>query len=184
MADQPLPDLSRVVVVGTSCSGKTTFAHDLAARLQIPHVELDALYWLPDWIEREPSEFLALVDEKTAGSHWATDGNYKTARDLLWSRATAVIWLDYGFPLVLWRSVKRTVHRAFTGQKICNGNVESWRIAFFSRASIILWVISTYRERKQRCNALFAADDYPQAVKIRLTNPRAAGAFLAAIPSC
>ena len=35
--------LSRVVVVGTTCSGKTTFANRLAVLLDAPHVELDAL---------------------------------------------------------------------------------------------------------------------------------------------
>lgn len=177
MAEDGLSGLSRVVVVGTSCSGKTTFARDLAARLQVPHVELDALYWLPGWVEREPDEFLVLIDENIAGPRWVIDGNYRTARDRLWSRATAVIWLDYGFPLVFWRSLKRTFHRAFTGQEICNGNVESWRIVF-SRDSIIFWVISTYKERRRRYNALFAAGDYPEAAKIRLCSPRAAKAFI------
>ena len=51
-------DLSRTVVVGTSCSGKTTFARQLAARLGAPHIELDAFHWLPHWQQRETGEFL------------------------------------------------------------------------------------------------------------------------------
>ena len=41
-------DLTRVVVVGTTCSGKTTYAGRLARALGAQHVELDALYWLPE----------------------------------------------------------------------------------------------------------------------------------------
>lgn len=40
-------DFNRVVIIGTSCSGKTTLAGTLAAALATPHIELDALHWLP-----------------------------------------------------------------------------------------------------------------------------------------
>jgi adenylate kinase family enzyme len=40
--------LTRVVVVGSSCSGKTTFARSLAEIVGSPHVELDALHWGPN----------------------------------------------------------------------------------------------------------------------------------------
>jgi adenylate kinase family enzyme len=37
--------MSRVIVIGTSCAGKTMFARSLADALSCPHVELDALHW-------------------------------------------------------------------------------------------------------------------------------------------
>jgi len=45
-------NLTRVVVVGTSCSGKTTLARRLARILATDHVELDSLYWGPEWTPR------------------------------------------------------------------------------------------------------------------------------------
>lgn len=171
-------DLARVLVVGTSSSGKTTFAQQLAARLGVEHIELDALHWLPNWVERQSSELLTLVDERTDREAWVTDGNYQKLQDLLWSRATAVIWLDYGFPLVFWRAFKRTFTRAITGEKVCGDNRESWRISFFSRHSIILWVIKSYPERKRRYRALFADGRYPNAERIRIEKPADAEAFL------
>ncbi|MDH3661408.1 MAG: AAA family ATPase [Alphaproteobacteria bacterium] len=179
--DDPPLDLSRVVVVGTSCSGKTTFARALARRLGAEHIELDALNWLPNWVERQPSELLALVVEKASGTAWVSDGNYDVTQDLLWSRATAVVWLDYSFPLVLWRSVKRTVARVITGDPVCGDNCESWRIAFFSKRSIILWVIKSYPERQRRYGALFAGGSYPNATKIRLKTPAEAARVLARV---
>ncbi|MEM7043092.1 MAG: adenylate kinase, partial [Pseudomonadota bacterium] len=74
-----------------------------------------------------------------------------------------------------------TIHRATTGQEICNGNRETWRKALFSRDSILLWVMTTYYRRKRDYQALFAGDAYPNAAKISLKNPREADVFLARV---
>ncbi|MEM9627058.1 MAG: hypothetical protein AAGA21_12555 [Pseudomonadota bacterium] len=180
-----MPDLTRTVVIGTSCSGKSTFARELATRLGSPHTELDSLSWLPGWIERDRDEFRALMANWAGGERWVIDGNYTGhARSLLWPRATALIWLDYPFPLVLWRSVRRTIMRAATGQVICNGNRESWRKSFLSRESIILWVIKTHGKNRERFGSLVAGTDYPNAEKIRFEDPAEARAFLARLPVC
>ncbi len=41
----------RISVIGTSGSGKTTLARKISQRLAIPHIELDYLYWKPNWVE-------------------------------------------------------------------------------------------------------------------------------------
>ena len=105
-------DLQRVAVVGTSCSGKTTFADSLSVILGIPHIELDALYWQPGWMERPPAEFCTLVEKETSGNRWVSDGNYSTVREIVWGRATDVVWLNYSFPLVFSRALRRSISRA------------------------------------------------------------------------
>jgi len=169
-ADGAPLDLSRVVVVGTSCSGKTTFARDLAGHLNAPHIEQDALFWLPNWVERDPSEYVALVTTKAEDPSWVTDGNYDLSRDHLWSRATTVIWLDYPFPQIFWRALKRTVSRATFGGKVCGDNSETWR-RVLSRDSILLWVITSFPDRRRYYGTLFAENAYPNATKIRLKSP-------------
>jgi adenylate kinase family enzyme len=49
--------MARVVVIGTSCVGKTTFARSLARVLSFPHVELDALYWQRTGSRGHPRSF-------------------------------------------------------------------------------------------------------------------------------
>ena len=93
-------EIARVVVIGTSCVGKTTFARSLARVLSFPHVELDALYWQPHWVPRPSEEFRKLVAQELSQGCWVTDGNYSVVRDLVWSRATIVIWLNYSFSIV------------------------------------------------------------------------------------
>ena len=47
----------RIVVVGSTGSGKTTVAKRLAGILGAPYVELDALNWEPNWTEAPPNVF-------------------------------------------------------------------------------------------------------------------------------
>ena len=67
-------NLTRVVVVGTSCSGKTTLARRLARLLATEHVELDSLYWGPEWTPRP--DFIPNVLTIAQQSRWVIDGNY------------------------------------------------------------------------------------------------------------
>jgi adenylate kinase family enzyme len=125
----PAGSMNRVVVIGTSCAGKTAFARSLACALSFPHVELDALFWQPNWTPRPSEEFRKLVAQELSQGCWVTDGNYNVVRDLVWSRATTVIWLNYVFPLVLWRALTRTVRRVMTQEELFSGNRESLRMA-------------------------------------------------------
>lgn len=173
--------MARVVVVGCSGAGKTTFARQLAQLLGAPHIELDALYWLPNWVHRPTDEFCALVAEAISQEQWVTDGNYRAVRDLVQSRATAVIWLNYTFPTVFGRVLRRTLRRTLTHEELFTGNRESLHRAFLSRDSILWWVITTYKRRRRQYRALF---DQPAAVsyaRVELRRPSEARRLLAAL---
>ena len=49
---------TRFNVVGSSGSGKSTIARAIAQALQIPYVELDALFWKRGWQESPDDELL------------------------------------------------------------------------------------------------------------------------------
>jgi hypothetical protein len=121
----------------------------LAAALACPMVQLDELYWGPDWIPRPQQEFLESVEGATRASRWVVDGNYSVVRDVVWPRATAIVWLNLGFPTVFARVLRRTVVRSISGESLYAGNRESLRRTFLSRDSILLWVLATYRERRR-----------------------------------
>jgi adenylate kinase family enzyme len=171
-------DLRRVTVVGTSCSGKTTFATALAAALDVPQIELDALHWQPNWVEAPAEVFRADVAAAVAAERWVSDGNYSVVRDLVWRRATAVIWLNYGFPTVLRRALYRTVRRALTGEELYSGNRETLGKAFLSRDSVLLWVVTSYRRRRRQYAALFADCPFAHLDLLELRTPADAARFL------
>jgi adenylate kinase family enzyme len=164
--------MERVVVIGTSCSGKTTLARRIAKAAVARHVELDALFWGPDWAEASPDSFRAAVKEQTSHDRWVVDGNYSTVRDIVWSRATDAIWLDYSFRVVFGRALARTVRRVLLGEELFGGNRESFRNAFLSRGSILWWVITTFRRRRKEYRALFDSGAFPGLRMTALCRPK------------
>ncbi len=171
-------EMERVVIIGASCSGKTTMARRVAARLQAPHIELDAIHWLPHWQERDNDEFRELVSTAVAADRWVVDGNYRQVQDIVWPRTTAVVWLNYSFPVVFWRAFRRTLIRSFGRQTLYSGNRETIRQTFFSRESMLWWVLTTFRSRRKRYRAIFDDRDYPGMEFIELRCQRDANRFL------
>lgn len=172
--------MTRYVVVGTSGSGKTTLARQIAERLAIPHIELDALHWDPNWTSVGAEVMGARVSEAIQSDGWALDGNYSKVRHLIWQRATHLIWLDYSFPLVFWRIFSRTLWRAITRQELWNGNRESLRL-MFSRESILLWVITTYGRRRREYPELLARPEYSHLTVFRFRTPKETERWLIAL---
>jgi adenylate kinase family enzyme len=182
MSAEPQRDeLARVVVIGSSCSGKTTFASRLAQTMGQPHVELDALYWGPRWTARPPTEFRALVAGAVLSNRWVVDGNYSPIHDLVWPRATSLVWLNYTFPRVFARAIQRSVRRAVRGEILYSGNRETLRRSFCSRESILWWIITTYRSRRRAHGELLQTDAARHMRVHMFTRPRDADSFLSSI---
>jgi len=147
--------MKRIMVVGTSCSGKTTLARAIAEAAGIPHVELDALHWGPDWSQCPLDRFREAVRERVAGDCWVVDGNYAKARDIVLARATDAIWLNYSLPVILGRALHRTGRRVVLREELFGGNRETFRNGFLSPDSIPWWVLRTYQRRRREYRKLF-----------------------------
>lgn len=104
----------RIAVKGTSAAGKSTFAAELARRLALPHIELDALHHGPNWSEPMADAFRAHVSGVMAAATdgWLIDGNYDTKLgNTVVGAADTIVWLDLPFR-VKWRRLwRRTFHR-------------------------------------------------------------------------
>ena len=170
----------RLVVLGVTSSGKTTFARRLATRLGYPHFEMDALHWLPNWTEKPSDAFRADIALAVSSDCWVIDGNYSKVRDIVWSSADAIIWLDYRLPLILWRLTRRTARRIISKEVLWNGNRELLRHQF-RRDSLFVWALSSYRKQQRTYPALFQQPEYQHVTFIRLTSPRTAEDWLANI---
>ena len=168
----------RFLIIGTSGAGKSTFAQALAKAMACPYIELDKLYWGPDWKPVPHSSFENAVQESTFGECWVADGNYSAVRDLLWSRATHVVWLNFGrrtvFPRLLWRTISRGILRT----RLSHGNRESLRMAFLSRDSILLWSYTTFAKNRIKFDKLRGDPRYAHLQWTEVTRPSQAKEFL------
>ena len=170
--------MKRIVILGATGSGKTTFGRKLAARLGYAATDLDDLHWLPGWTPRPTAEMYPLAEAAALKDDWVIMGNYSKVRQAVWPRADAFIWLDYPFARVFWQLLRRSVLRAIDKNLICNGNTESWRL-FFSKNSIMVWLFQSYWRRKREYGAIFAeAGNSPNIAYIRFQSPRAAENWL------
>jgi adenylate kinase family enzyme len=174
--------MKRVVVIGTSCSGKTTFASQLADKLAIAHTELDVLHWLPDWQMRPLEDFRSLVKEVVEQDRWVIDGNYGKVRDIVWPRASHLVWLNYSFRTVFSRALSRTFRRVLSREELFGGNRESLRLALFHPESIVWWVLRTYRRRRREYPQLFQLPQNNHLEIIELKHQIEADWFIAGIP--
>jgi adenylate kinase family enzyme len=87
--------MQRILVMGSSGSGKSTFARRLSVATDIPFVSLDALFWKPGWTPSEAAEFGERVAEAALRPRWIMDGNYFLhAGELRRQLADTIVWFD------------------------------------------------------------------------------------------
>ena len=175
---QPIAVGSRIVVVGTTGSGKTTFSKRLSAQLEVPHLELDSLYWGANWTPVEDKIFYSRVQEVIAQDRWIIEGDYDLAMTSIWQKADTIIWLDYPLPLVVSQVVFRTFIRILLRTSLWGGNKESFRSLLSKRHSILKWVLFSHHQRRHEYPKLLTRPEYQSRLRVRLTSHVSAKRFL------
>jgi adenylate kinase family enzyme len=133
-------DDSRIAIVGTTGSGKTTLARQLSGQLGIPHLELDAIRHGPNWEETPDENFRKCLSQALSGRSWVVDGNYGIVRDLVWPRATTLVWLDYPLRVIMWQLFWRTLRRCVTREELWNGNQGRFWTQFCTKLSFSMGI--------------------------------------------
>lgn len=100
------------------------------------------------------------------------DDNYHVVRSLVWSRLQAVVWLDHPLIVILRRLWIRTWRRVLSGEHLWGTNYERLGSRFFSRDSLFLWALQTYRRRRREYGQMLAATEYAHLHAIHLTSTR------------
>ena len=185
MIDSQIPDTRgrprndyRIVLIGTTGAGKTTMARRIAQALDIDHIEFDAIRHGPNWSETPDDVFRERLRQQLRGDRWVGDGNYSLARDVVWPKATTLIWLDFPIWVVLWRLFRRTMRRGLLREELWHGNRERIWWHFFSRRSLFLWAMRTHWRRRQTIPAALVHPDHLHLDLVHLRSPKAAHRWL------
>lgn len=101
--------MNRITIIGSGGAGKSTLSVELGQLLGLPVVHLDSLYWTKGWVNRSEDEFERILNEVVTREQWIIDGNYSSTMDVRFSRAEAIIYLDYPTWICLFRILKRRI---------------------------------------------------------------------------
>lgn len=171
----------RVVIIGVTSSGKSTLAERIARHFDLECIELDGLYWEPNWQAPPAEDFRARVAEAVQAEKWIAAGNYRVVRDLLWSRAEAIIWLDYSIWRVFWQLTRRNFRRWWTQELLWGTNRERlWtHFKLWSKESLYNWLFQTYWRRRREFPALLSQPEHQHLQVIRFRHPGETDQWLA-----
>jgi len=148
----------------------------VAAALDAPYTELDALHHGPAWVPR--LEFVDDVARLSAGERWTTEWQYPAARPILASRADLLVFLDLPHWLVMTRVVKRTLWRRLRHIELWNGNFEPpLRTVLHDRDHVVRWAWRTHHEHLARVTELI--EQRPDLPVVRVQTSRQIDLWLA-----
>jgi adenylate kinase family enzyme len=101
--------MQRVLVIGCSGTGKSTFARALAGLTGLPVVHIDHLFWQANWIQVPREIYLVRLDQSVAGERWIIDGINTSTLDRRVPRADTIVWLQRSRIVCCWRIIRRVV---------------------------------------------------------------------------
>jgi adenylate kinase family enzyme len=145
-----MPVRKVVVIASASGNGKTTLGRELAQRLGVPFIEMDALVHGPGWVETPDDELRAQVEPIVASDGWVIDGPYRgKLGDLVLDGADVVVWLDLPMRVWLPRLIRRTARRVRGREELWNGNKETLANVLWSRDSLLLFAVRSHFRRRR-----------------------------------
>ncbi len=125
-------DFSRVAVIGSAGSGKTTFSKSIGKLFDRSVTHLDKILWGENWTEQTIEQQLQILQPVVHCEGWIIDGTWLKTLDVRYKRATLVIFLHFKPTLCAWRAFKRSLkNRGKQRDDLAKGCVEKINWSFY-----------------------------------------------------
>jgi adenylate kinase family enzyme len=166
----------KIAIIGHSGSGKSTLAASLGERFSVPVLHMDTIHFLPNWVERELPDELAIMRaflDENDEEGWAIDGNYrKLEHERRMEEADLIIYLNFNKYVCFCRAWRRSrVYRNKTRPSIALGCNEKFDKEFRH------WILKRGRTKQKLKNYRVILEAYPEK-SVEIKNPRALKRFL------
>ena len=137
----------KVLIIGCAGSGKTTFSKKLSAKLGLPIVHLDQLYWQDDWTHINRPTFDSLLQVELEKPRWIIDGNFNRTLSHRLKYCDTVFYFDLPTAVCLAGATKRILSHYGSSREDMGGNC----IERFDRQKIPFYCsILTFRKEHRK----------------------------------
>ena len=164
-------DFSRIAVIGSAGSGKTTLSKNVGKLLNRPVTHLDKILLGENWTDLPHEQHVQILQPIVEQPTWIIDGMWSKTLQMRYQRATLVLFLDYKPALCAWRAFTRSLK--FNGKQrddLAPGCVDKINLDFYK-------YILNFR-KGCRLKVVQAQKDYPNVPVICFTKPKQARQFL------
>lgn len=164
--------MKRILIIGSSGAGKSTFARHLGKATGLEVIHLDKLFWNPNWVETAKDEWKEKVEKALQGDSWIIDGNFGGTMEIRLPACDTVIFLDMPRTLCVYRILKRVAfYRRGSRPDMAQGCDEKFDWEF------IKWVWNYPARSKPKVEALLKRFQDTKTV-IRLKSKKDVARFL------
>lgn len=164
--------MKRIMVIGCSWSGKSTFALELGRIKGIEVTHLDRLNWRAGWKEVSRNEFDRQLDEVLKKDSWIIDGNYSRTMEKRLEKAQVVFRFRLSTAACLYGYFSRLIKGKLGKKRIdmAEGCSERFDLDF------VRFIAGFENDNAERTEKLL--EKYPHVKVIRFNSRRQAEKFL------
>lgn len=142
-------DFKKIIVIGCSGSGKTTFSRKLHKIINLPVYYLDSIYWKEAATHLTREEFIEKQNEIFKTNEWIIDGNYKHTLEMRIQEADLIFFFDIPMETCLDGVKFRTYRPELPCDLPVNEELISWVKGFNAEVRpVILKYFEKYSDKK------------------------------------